>query len=252
VPAVLATAAVVAIVVSRWRAAEADERRAVRWLGLGLLWSTAFLAVAAPSLASVVPGLPNDHYHAFADPMVVVLVGIGAAAVVREATAAGRAPLGVAAAGLGVALLVGWNLTHLPPAVHPDGGWPAGEAAGDVVIAALEGAGIGADDVVLLRSLPDFKSTEAVAYPLARRGWSFIAETPQGTAPGSLDPLEASSFEEPAGWVLLCDQRFREAIGADCGGPAEDAAAAEGGFGPLLDRVEAQPDRWVSVYAAAT
>ncbi len=27
---------------------------------------------------SVIPGLPNDHYHAFADPMVFVLVGLGA------------------------------------------------------------------------------------------------------------------------------------------------------------------------------
>ena len=67
---VAASAAVIAIAVWRSRA-DGPDRLAARWLGLGLLWSTAFLTVTAPSLASVVPGLPNDHYHAFADPMVV-------------------------------------------------------------------------------------------------------------------------------------------------------------------------------------
>ena len=85
VPALLAAVAVVAIVVLRWRASEPDERLAVRWLGLGVLWTCVFLTVAAPSLAVVIPDLPNDHYHAFADPMVVVLVGLGAAAAWRGA-----------------------------------------------------------------------------------------------------------------------------------------------------------------------
>ena len=252
-PAVVATAAVIGLTVWRARAAsgadvtwpwaEGGERRAVRWLGWSLLWSTVFLTVAAPSLASVVPGLPNDHYHAFADPMVVVLVGLGVAALIASAR-----PAGVAIAALGMVALLGWNVTHQPPAVHPDGGWPAGEAAGDRAIAAFEGAGIGPEEVVQLRSLPDFKSTEAVAYPLARRGWAFIAETPRGVSPGSLDVTDLTSFEAPAGWVLLCDDLFHEAIGAHCGGAAEDVAAARDGFGPLLDRFEAAPGRWVSVY----
>ena len=80
--AVVASAAVVAIAIWRSRAGGADQL-AARWLGLGLLWSVAFLTVAAPSLASVVPGLPNDHYHAFADPMVFTLLGLGVAALVR-------------------------------------------------------------------------------------------------------------------------------------------------------------------------
>ena len=62
----------------------------MRWFGLGLLWSIVFLTIAAPSLAVVVRGLPNDHYHAFADPMVFTLVGLVVAALVREM----RAPLG--------------------------------------------------------------------------------------------------------------------------------------------------------------
>jgi hypothetical protein len=246
VPAVIATAAVLAIAVWRGRAAPvgSGERWAARWLGWSLLWSTAFLTVAAPSLASVVAGLPNDHYHAFADPMVVVLVGLGVAALVATAR-----PAALGAAAIVVLALVGWNVTHHPPAIHPDGGWPAGEQAGDQVIAALAAGGVGADDVVLLRSLPDFKSTEAVAYPLARRGQAFIAETPRGVAPGSVDVAADPSFEAPAGWVLLCDDLFFETLEAHCGGAAEDAAATADGFGPLLDRFEAAPGRWVSVYA---
>ena len=120
-----ATVGVVAIVAWRWRSTDDSERFVVRWFGLGLLWSVAFLTIAAPSLSTVVRGLPNDHYHAFADPMVFVLVGLGAARIVRQL----RAPLGWAVAGAAVIALVAWNVTHLPPAVHPDGGFPAGELA---------------------------------------------------------------------------------------------------------------------------
>ena len=69
-----------------WRSAAADdagERRAARWFGLTLLWTTAALTVAASGLATVVPRLPNDHYHAFADPIVFVTVGLGLAALAR-------------------------------------------------------------------------------------------------------------------------------------------------------------------------
>jgi hypothetical protein len=94
----VAAVGILAVVAWRWRAADARsaEATAVRWLGLGLLWSVAFLTVAAPSLAVVVPGLPNDHYHAFADPMVFVLLGLGVAAVVRTITRPGGALLGAA------------------------------------------------------------------------------------------------------------------------------------------------------------
>ena len=43
-------------------------------------WSVVALAVFAPSLATVTPGLPNDHYHAFLDPVVLALAGAGLAA----------------------------------------------------------------------------------------------------------------------------------------------------------------------------
>ncbi len=241
----LATVAVIAIVIWRWRTRDVGERFVVRWFGLGLLWSIAFLTVAAPSLAAVVRGLPNDHYHAFADPMVFVLVGLGAAALVRDV----RAPAGpVAAVGV-VVILLGWNLTHLPTAVHADGGFPAGDAAAQRVDAALGSLGVDHARATSIRSLPDFKSTEALVYPLARLGRAYSAGLPKGQrAVGS-----APEADPTAGTVIMCDQLFRDAIGADCGGPAEDAAAAASGdaTGSLIDRFEAAPGRWMSVYAPA-
>ena len=241
VPALLAAVAVVAIVVLRWRAPDADERLAVRWLGLGLLWTCGFLTVAAPSLAVVIPELPNDHYHAFADPMVVILVGLGAAAAWRAAPSAGRAgpaPGGAASemvrpvlrgvAILGVGALCGWNLATQPPAVNPDGGFPAAADAGAQIVASTGG------EAVQMLSLPDFKSVEAYAYPVVRLGRSV-----NGTA---LDIL-------PGNLVIVCDARFEAAIGADCDGPAEDALAArERPDLALADRFEAAPGRFISIY----
>ena len=240
--AALATLAVVAIVVWRWRSSDDRERFVVRWLGIGLLWSIAFLTVAAPSLASVVRGLPNDHYHAFVDPMVFVLIGLGVAALVRDV----RGPVGPAVAAVVLVALMGWNLTHLPPAVNRDGGFPAGDTAAQRVVHALEGA-VDPSLPISLRSLPEFKSTEALAYPLIRLGRPVHAPMAKGLAPGSADPAAESD-----GVVILCDQLFRDAIGADCGGPAEDAYARAHEFGDTpIDRFEAHPGRWISVYAVA-
>lgn len=241
----LATVAVIAITVWRWRSRDIEERFVVRWFGLGLLWSVVFLTVAAPSLAAVVRGLPNDHYHAFADPMVFVLVGLGAAALVREV----RAPVGPVTAASIVVLLLGWNLTHLPLPVHPDGGFPAGDAAAQRVDDALTAQGVDRTGATWIRSMPDFKSTEALVYPLARLGRAYSADLPKGQrALGS-----AATPDAAAGIVIMCDQLFRDANGADCGGPAEDAAAAASGASgaALIDRFEAAPGRWMSVYASA-
>ena len=240
----IATIAVIAIIAWRWRAPDDAERTVVRWFGLGLLWSVLFLTVAAPSLASVVRGLPNDHYHAFADPMVFVLVGLGASALVREI----RAPIGLAVAAVVLVALLGWNLTHLPPAVHPDGGFPAGDAVARQVDATLGEHGVDRAQATRIRSLPEFKSTEALVYPLARIGRSYVADLPKGQrALGS-----ASTADPAAGLVVLCDQLFHDSIGTDCGGPAEDAfAAANGLTEPAVDRIKAAPTRWVSIYLPA-
>jgi len=251
VAAALASVAVIAIAVWRSRAGGRD-RLAARWLGLGLLWTTAFLTLTAPSLASVVPGLPNDHYHAFADPMVFTLIGLGAAALASlpiPSVGADRR-LGAASAAIGVAALLGWNVTHLPPTTNPDGGFPAGEAAAQRVEAALATAGTSRDAVVRIRSLPTFKSTEAMAYPLLRAGQPILADMAKGTAPGSTRQDPSSG-----GLVLLCDDRFHEAIGAHCDGPAEATVTPDAGgtaWGPLVVRFEMAPDRFVSVYGPAT
>ena len=204
-----------------------------------------FLTVAAPSLASVVPGLPNDHYHAFADPMVVVLVGLGLTALVvgRRPRGPGRRPASCLVA------LVGWNLTHQPPAVHPDGGWPAGEAAGDRVDARPDARpGIDRDAVVVLRSLPDFKSTEAVAYPLVRLGRAIDRRDAAGRRPGQRHRLPADAGRLGAA-VRRPVPRGRPGRRAAVR-PRMPEAAADG-FGPLLDRFEAAPGRWISVYGPA-
>jgi hypothetical protein len=220
--------------------AAADERTGVRWLGLGLLWTIVALAVGAASLATVVIGLPNDHYHAFADPMVFVLVGVGLAALVRVrpswAPAAG--PL---AGALTVAVLIVWNVLTQPPAVAADGGWPAAEdAAARVLVAAGGGP-------VLLDSLPAVKSAEALQFPLERLEPAIVTPT-----------IGIGADAARTAIVVLCDQRFHETIGADCGGPAEDArmAALLGEGSPaeptVVDRFEAAPDRWVTVYRLAS
>jgi 4-amino-4-deoxy-L-arabinose transferase-like glycosyltransferase len=229
-----------------------SERFAARWFGLGLVWSIAFLTIAAPSLASVVVGLPNDHYHAFADPPVFVLAGLGIGRLARTA-----APIGPALAALGVVTVVGWNLLHLPPAIHPDGGFPAGAVTAERVDAVLTRAGITRTEVIEVRSLPTFKSTEAVAYPLAGLGRRYIATVPKGVAPGSVDPAldPGSSSGETSGLVLLCDDLFRASTGAACGGPAERSVAPDAGgaaWGALLDRFEAAPGRFVSIYGTGS
>lgn len=250
---VVATGVVVAIVAGLSRRASGavaavPVRLAVRWLALGLLWSSVFLTFAAPSLATAIPGLPNDHYHAFADPMVAVLVGLGFAAAIPGRRVTGATAAAGVAALVALLALVGWSATHMPPPVHPDRGYPAGAAAGSRVLAALGRAGVELDDVVLLRSLPDFKSTESVAYPLVRAGQTIVARTPRGVAPGSATGSAAGAGQA---LVLMCDDLFRDAIGEACGGPAEDRAVASvGALGALLDRFEAHPGRWVSVYGS--
>jgi hypothetical protein len=226
------------------------EPTAVRWLALGLSWTIIALAVGASSLATVVAGLPNDHYHAFADPMVVALVAVGLAGLIQRRPStittaiATRAPL-VAAISVVVAL-IGWNLGTQPPSRAPDGGWDAARTAAGRVIA------LGGGGPLVLSSLPTFKSDEAVRMPLEAAGGEVMPAGVNGAAFGGPD----------ATLVTLCDQLFRAAIGADCAGPAEDAwlidprsgltaAAPSGRIPALVARFEAAPGRWISVYRAA-
>jgi len=234
VAAILAAAGVVGAIVWRSIAGSASERFAARWFGLTLAWATFALSVAASGLATIVPRLPNDHYHAFADPIVFVSVGLGVAALVRlgRAGSSAAARLGPVAALAIVVALAAFNLARQPPATSSDGGWPGGDAAAARVLDAVGGAGAGP---LVLQSLPDLKSADAMRFPLVRRG----ADAPE-------------VWSDTLGWetlphVVLCDALFEAVIGAPCGGPAEEAAVAS--FNQrLVDQWQTAPDRWVSVY----
>jgi hypothetical protein len=235
-----ATAAVLAIVgllaVTAWRfvVAVGPERVAVRWLTLGLAWTALALSVISPSLATVIEGLPNDHYHAFADPMVFILLGIGAAALWRagERTAPSGMTPGRLLAGVGLLSVIAWAVPHQPPPVASDGGFPAAEAAASRIEA---GAG---DGPIEMASLPSFKTPEAYEYPLVRDG--------RRVQTVSLDrpaPIAGSAL------VVVCDSLFESVIGAACGGPAE-SAALPAGHGEAIDHFRAAPRQAISVYRA--
>ena len=260
-----ASIAVSAIAVWRALADSRPERVAARWLGLALLWTAGFLAVASPSLATVVPGLPNDHYHAFADPMIFVLVGMGAAGLWRfgGAAAGGGGAGGAAGAGAGeggagtarrlpanrvavvsaLAIMVSWNMSHQPSAVASDGGYPAAEKAALRIAGSAKrvSAAVGGGTAqVVLRSIPGFKSVEAYAYPISLLGLPVQVDHDKG----STRPATPST----ATLVLICDATFEAVVGASCGGPAEAIVAPTVAFGDPIERFEAAPGRTISIY----
>ena len=226
VAAVAASAGVIAILAWRSRSAK-PERTAVRWMAATLAWSTIVLALNAPSLATVTPGLPNDHYHSFLDPLVFIVVGLGAGALWRAGGERDRSLRALArgAAVIAVGALVAFNVLRWPSAVAPDGGWPAAREA------AVRIEGWVGDRPVALLGLPELKPADAIGFPLVDRG---VAIVPAARA-GAL--------------VIVCDRLFEAAIGAACGGPAEDAAVGPPGrFAVLVDRFDVSPRTSVSVY----
>ena len=227
IAALLAAALVVGLLAWRAIAAAGAERTAARWFAATLAWSIVALTFAASGLATVIPGLPNDHYHAFADPVVFASVGLGVAALTGWRPTEVSFPMGRAVAAGLVVVVVAFNLSRQPPAIVADGGWPAGRAAAARVLA----AGPSPMSVV---SLPAFKSADAMAFPLV-------------AAEAVVVPQPAAPTGQPATRVVLCDSLFEAAIGAPCGGRAEDALIA-GQDLRLADRFEAAPGRWVSVY----
>jgi len=242
----VATVVVIAISVGLARLGTLHERQAAQWLGLGLLWTALALTFISPSLASVVRGLPNDHYHAFADPMVFTLVGLAAAAIWRfRPTPAGgtksagegtrRGPIGPGLVTFGVAGLLAWNLVNQPPADHPDGGFPTADRAAARILRAA-----GSDEITL-RSVPDFKSTESYLYPLVRAG-----------APVRTDPGTGPVTVTGGTLVVICDSLFEVAIGATCEGPAEAVVAPPDRFGAPIDRFLAAPGRTISIYRSGS
>jgi hypothetical protein len=217
------------------RARGAQQRTALWWLVGILAWSTVTLAFAAPSLQTVVPGLPNDHYHAFVDPVVIILIAVPVAGLFEAALAFWRASPSIArqlppaAIGVAVLLLAIGMLSRKPPHVDPDGGWPALRAAGERVAATVD------DAPVVVRGIPDFKLPDAITFPLAYAGVQVTAGP------------RAASFG-----VVVCDRLFEQVLQAACGGPAEAAA----GFGappwaPVVDAFSASPRTYVSIYQSS-
>ena len=232
--AVVAACALAAIAVLAGRGI---GRRAAAWLAGSVAWAIVALALFAPSLAVITPGLPNDHYHSFLDPLVLALLGAGIAHVAGRATDAGEAapsgpvPAGrtAAAAGVGI-LLVVVSIVAWPPATSPDGGWRLADAAAARTIRST------GDLPFQLVGIPRFKNSNAMRFPLEHRGASPVAIDASATPGGPL--------------VVVCDPLFNEVVGAACGGPAEDALLAAGGAAvmDLLDRFDAGSRRVISVY----
>lgn len=234
-------AAILVATFAVWRArtARGPEREVARWLVVTMAWSCLILGIAISGLATVTP-LPVDHYHAFLDPLVFLVVGLGVAGLARiggpvvgriggrpTTGALGGRPISVGGvAAVAVVLgLVGWNVLRLPPSVATDGGYPAAEQAARRIVTDLGGR------TGLLASLPDFKTPEAYAYPVGRLG-------------GQLYPAVATTFGLDA-YVVVCDALFV----SDCGGPAEDRAAASLARPlRLVDRFVTAPGRTISVY----
>ena len=192
---------------------------AARLLGVGLILGCAGLVVGAPWLSQVTP-LYVDHYHLALDPLVFAVLGLGATVLWRRT--AGRVLVGIL-----VAAIAAWNLLVVPlPPVNADGGWPAGLAAGQRVVVETGGA------PTEVTGVPDFKKTTAVDYPVTILGHP---------------PAERDAAARVA---VLCDQMFEVVMEQQCLGEAEEARLAEVGIaaGPLLDRFEAAPGRWISIY----
>ncbi len=223
-PAIAVVAVVAACVLVGWRVTRARgaEATATRWLAGWVISSTLLLTLFVASLATVTP-LPVDHYHAFVDPAVLALVGIGAAGLWRR----DRAGRGLAT--VGVVALVAWNLGTQPPAVAADGGWPAAREAGVRLAAETR------DAPTALLDVPPFKPVTTYSYPLALAG---------------VTPVDVSAAHR---LVVICDDMFKAVVGAACRGPAETAALERAGVtgAVLRDRFTPAPGRTISVYDRA-
>ena len=149
--------------------------------------------------------------------------------------------LGVGLAATGSVAIGAIALVRNPPAVDPNGGWSAMQAAGQRIVSDVNGGSIA------VFGLPNFKLPDAVSFPVAHAGGNVVQLT---------DPTGFPA--DTAAIVVACDRLFEGAIGAPCGGPAEDVLVAGLtviGSGPslvrprLVDRFDASPRTSISVYA---
>ena len=232
------------LVLGVWRmvVATGDEGRAVRWLGFTVLWGAVALTVLASSLQTVVIGLPNDHYHAFLDPVVIIMVALG----LRAMAAGSGLDTGVdrTARTIVLGLVVGLvviDVSRWPPLTQRNGGWPAASEAGARIAARSPGR------VIDVRSLPTFKTAEGIGFPIVAAGGSAIIATNETS---DLRPATPGSLI-----VIVCDRLFEPVLSGTCGGTAEAALLAripDVGTGPespvLVDRFDASPRTSISIY----
>lgn len=240
IPGLLASMGIIATVAWRWRSSDPAERHAVRWFALSVAWSAAFLTVAAQGLTSVIPGLPNDHYHAFVDPMVFTLGGLGLAAVARgRGQRPGRDAAGAVLVTIALGALLLVDIGRWSPTVSADLGWPGASSAATRVVASAGGRPI------VLSGLPRFKGTGAYAFPLVRAGHPVRS----ATGPDALGSPDADPRTDAL--VIVCDRLFEAVLLARCGGPAEDEylrGQRDAASLYLADRFEASPRTVISVY----
>ena len=199
------------------RRRQRSSGRAARWFGLTLIWTTLALAVAASGLATVIPRLPNDHYHAFADPIVFVAVGMGVAGLVRgSAGAAARPGREGARRRRGGAR----SSSRSSPSTSPVNRRPSRPMAAGPAGTRPRNASCG----------------PSAARTRRRSCWRASPTSSRPTRSDSRSPGGAQRIEggDPATdpLVVLCDALFVEAIGAPCGGPAEDALVGATGNAP--------------------
>ncbi len=229
-------------------AGRGEDRFAARWLGLTIVWGIVALSILAPSLQTVVAGLPNDHYHAFLDPVVVILVALALRAIGGGSGINPRVDLVARVLVIGVlSALVVFDIGRWPPATQVNGGWPLARDAGARIVR-LEPAA-----TFDVRSLPTFKTGEGIGYPIEVAG---------GSAEIAMDEADSGAPLRPGSTlVIVCDRLFETVIGDPCGGPAEDrylsqllgagagGTGAAGGAAPaLIDRFDASPRTSISVY----
>ena len=208
---------------AREPAAEPIDRFGVRLVGFWLLLIVLVLGIGLHSVSEV-QELPTEQYHAMADPLVFVAVGLIVGALWQRLPRprANVIRRGFVVGALG--LLVAWNVGHWPPLTAPDGGWPAAQAAAARVEQDAAGSSMA------LVPLFEPKGADAYAYPLSRDGRVLVS-------PGTATTV-----------VLLCDTFWLE---GQCAGSAEAGwlAAHPSPYGWIqVDRFQAAPDRLLTVY----
>lgn len=226
----------IAVALGAWRlvTARGEEAVAVRWLVATALWGVAALSVLAPSLQTVVVGLPNDHYHAFLDPVIVVVVAVAGAGMAGRAAQASREGARIAARALLMAAFAGvvvLGISRWPAPIDPNGGWPAAEASGPRILATTGTVPV---DVV---ALPTVKTPDGTGFPIVYAGGTLTD-----------DPWSAGFI------VVACDRLFESLIGSPCAGPAEDrrmqdlAAGGARRLPALVTRFDASARISISIY----